>query len=136
MLLVNLGQSLSSMLNEIQLKTYSSVENRKTVTKKMQLVKILLRQSQISKKKKKKKTISKYKKCTLVLYLVAHTENNLIPAHYEEIIKYFIVINDFIVSIGNVFIQTDLQMYCYDMLIFKNKSIKPNMLKMVSRGVK
>ena len=108
MLLVNLGQSLSSMLNEIQLKTYSSVENRKTVTKKMQLVKILLRQSQISKKKKQKKNISKYKKCTLVLYLVVHTENNFIPAHYEEIIKYFIVINDFIVSIGNVFIQTDL----------------------------
>ena len=118
MLLVNLGQTLSSRLNEIQIKTYSSVENRKTVHKKIQLVKILLRQSRISKKKKKKKkknkkkkkkkkNISKYKKCTLVLYLVAHTENTFIPAHYEEIIKYFIVINDFIVSIGNVFIQTD-----------------------------
>ena len=37
-----------------------------------------------------KKINSKYRKHTQVLYLVAHIENIFIPAHYEEIIKYFI----------------------------------------------
>ena len=50
----------------------------------MQCVSIL-KQSLIS-----KKINSKYRKHTQVLYLVAHIENIFIPAHYEEIIKYFI----------------------------------------------
>ena len=45
----------------------------------------ILKQSLIS-----KKINSKYRKYTQVLYLVAHIENIFIPAHYEEIIRYFI----------------------------------------------
>ena len=51
----------------------------------MQCVRILLKQSKIS-----NQTISKYRKNTLVLYLVAHIENIVFPIYFEEIIKYFI----------------------------------------------
>ena len=50
----------------------------------MQCVKILLKQSQIS-----KQIISEYRKCMQALSLVAQIENIFIPTHYEEIIIYF-----------------------------------------------
>ena len=78
LLLVNLGHTLPFRFNEIQFKIYSSVE--------MQSVKVIFKQKQIS-----TYIISKYRKHTLVLYLLAQIENTFIPIHYEKIIKYVIV---------------------------------------------
>ena len=60
--------------------------NRRIASNKMQCFKIFLKQSQIS-----KQIISKFRKPTLVLYLVAHIKNIFIPAYFEKIMWYFFV---------------------------------------------
>ena len=67
---VNLGNTLSFWFNQSQFKIYGSAENSKIVNNKIQCLKVLLKQIQIS-----KQIISNYRKHTQDLYFVAHVEN-------------------------------------------------------------
>lgn len=72
-----------------------------------------------------------------LLFLVSHTENISIPAHYEKLVKYFVVHSKCTFRLIFRFVVC-----CYvDLLLlnrrfFKNKSKIVNMKKMVSRGLK